>query len=246
MKKILFALLCLTMTVLFLPASADAAEESESGSNFSVTCPTSLPIWMDADGNITTSDSLCIRNTGDVPAQISSIDVVTQNGWIIIDYNDDFCIPVGSHEFGMQILGHDIPVDGHCSLDCIVLDSGERLRLSYRAKIPAQDQPVNTTIASVIFTIQPVETESLFDYTDDTVEPTGDLPPMEPSDSDTVDPPTEDTVPPIEIPENIVPDPPAQEEISASVDHDDPEKEDSSDSDEESESEEPISNEEIE
>lgn len=47
---------------------------------FSVTVPTGLPIWLNSDGEVTTSNEVFIQNNSIGPVTIQNVSIEAQNG----------------------------------------------------------------------------------------------------------------------------------------------------------------------
>jgi hypothetical protein len=115
MKKILSILLALTL-VMSLGATALAADittDGGSGSSplnlsqeattFSVTVPTSLPVSMDASGNVTTATTRIFITTA-TPRRCDERRVAKANGWSLAAYATDFkAQKVGLKQFGLTL-----------------------------------------------------------------------------------------------------------------------------------------------
>jgi hypothetical protein len=170
MKKILSILLALTL-VMGLSATALAADITTAGGSgssplnlsqeattFSVTVPTSLPVSMDASGNITTATTAYIYNNSYGPVVVTNVRVATANGWSLAAYTTDFkAQKVGLKQFGLTLNGDAAATDGSVSMTAASWPSipgWDALRLSYTANVAAQSAALtNVTIAGVVFTV---------------------------------------------------------------------------------------------
>lgn len=170
MKKILIFLLTLIMAFGGV-TTAIAAEITNPGgggqsevildhaaTSFDVMLPTSLPVTVDADGNVFTSGTCWISNYSYGPIAVKDVLVNRTNGWAIVPYNTDFhAQKVGLKQFGMRINGSEVYADGAVSLtegSWPSIDGFASLQLNYSAVIAAQDAALNnTTIADVVITV---------------------------------------------------------------------------------------------
>jgi hypothetical protein len=101
MKKLTSIILSLIL-LLSLSATALAADVTTAGgtgqtpvtltaaaTRFSVTVPTSLPISVDEDGNVTTATTAKIVNNGYGSVKVTSMTVTAGTGWTIAAYDTD-------------------------------------------------------------------------------------------------------------------------------------------------------------
>lgn len=133
--------------------------------NFSVTVPFSLPITIEADGSITTSDSAAIINNSAGPVVITAVETKGINGWATVAYGtiDMTTVKVNTKDVSLQLIFGDeldgtvVKTTGEDTNDLtgfIRIAKGETLPLLYNAEVPAQTAVYESAqIAEVIFTI---------------------------------------------------------------------------------------------
>lgn len=131
---------------------------SQHASLFSVTVPTSLPISIDASGNVTTSNTVYIYNNGYGPVLIKDVHVVTNGGWALMPFSTNFKTQkVGLKQFGMALNGELVGPDGQVGLyrgNWPSIPGWDALQLSYSANVAAQSTALNNLpIASLVITI---------------------------------------------------------------------------------------------
>lgn len=150
-RSLLLAIILIIMTI---NVYADVVVYS-SNATFSVTVPMILPIDMDEMGNVYVSTSAEVKNNSAGPVKIESVEVSVMNGWKLVDFYTDFrSEKVGLREFGMNIQGYDVDLDGSLSINWSDIPAGENLALDYSAVVAAQPYNItNEYIANVIFTV---------------------------------------------------------------------------------------------
>lgn len=128
---------------------------------FSVTVPTSLPITVDSNGNITTATDAKIINNSFGPVIMSNISITGLNDWVTVDYG--LLIPslekVGSKKIAFIV--NNQKTTGADTFDSFnqsnfqsIQGSGEQ-QIVYNAKVTPQATTLtDATVASVIFTIR--------------------------------------------------------------------------------------------
>jgi len=122
---------------------------------FSVTLPTALPVYVDADGAVTTAQNAYIQNNSFGPVEIEAVQITAVNGWSMSEYDTDFTTQkVGQKRFGFSLQGVGVPVDGNLSASHFSTINGEsQMHLDYDANIAVQSTSMDETIASVVFTV---------------------------------------------------------------------------------------------
>ena len=148
-RSLLFLLIATLLAfVIALPAKAAAPV-------FSVALPTSLPITLDADGNISVSDSAAITNNGDGAVVVSGITVTPLNNWALCaDSADVSDAEIGSKRFAMRFNGADTAINGSVDVSAFpAIAVGGSMALTYAVAVTPQIDNVSQTIANVVFTV---------------------------------------------------------------------------------------------
>ena len=156
-KKVLcFMLSALMMVSAATPVVAQATEINKAGNGsstvvldmeattFDVTVPTSLPIYVSADGEVTTADDAKIVNNGHAPIMIQGIEITEKNGWTMAESSGLANEPVGSKTFYMEV---SAPTLG------TTINGNKDLLIAYSGDIAPQSDALNEDIADVTFTI---------------------------------------------------------------------------------------------
>ena len=141
--------------------------EGQSEEIVSFIVPDVIPINMDKDGVVTTSDNLKMQNLGDKDIEVTAMSVEGKSDWQIVDYQDDLSSePDNTHKLSMSFNGDKTDRSGNVQLTDGNWDiaAHENLGLSVNAKLPKQTVADDTTtsIAQVNYT---------FETRDDTTEP---------------------------------------------------------------------------
>lgn len=137
---------------------------TREAATFSVTVPTSLPISVDADGNVTTATDAAIINNSGAPVAVKSVEVIGQNKWEIAPYDKVTVrsLPVNTMSFGLRIelggIAAATSINGPSEIlaynSNIDIDRQQELTITYDALIPAQEKGIrDTQIANVVYTI---------------------------------------------------------------------------------------------
>ena len=160
MKKILSLLLTLTMVLsLSVPIFADGTEVTggtgtvpvtlnAEATTFSVTVPTSLPISINADGEVTVATSEVTKITNNSVGPIKVTDVTTNgvNGWVVEELTN-------STDYSAEKVNTKkvaIKVDDALGK----IDGNSFKTFTYNAKAPTQSSAINnTTVANVVFSV---------------------------------------------------------------------------------------------
>lgn len=75
---------------------------AREAATFSVTVPTTLPISVDADGNVTTATDATIINNSGAPVAVTKVKLASQNDWTLAAYSRDILnLPVDTKQFGL-------------------------------------------------------------------------------------------------------------------------------------------------
>lgn len=137
---------------------------TREAATFSVVVPTTLPISVDADGNVTTAPNAAIINNSGATVTVKSVEVIGQNKWGIAPYDKVTVrsLPVNTMSFGLRMelggIASATSINGPSEIlaynSNIDIDRQQKLTIKYDALIPAQDKGIsNTQIANVVYTI---------------------------------------------------------------------------------------------
>lgn len=151
------------ITNLIIPANAIEINSSTvpvtldaETARFSVTVPTSLPVWVDADGGVIVADNAKIVNNSLGPVKVKGVSIQGLNGWSLLDYSQDTkSLPVDSKQAGFILNGDQTTssslVFNHENWP-VILSNSEQL-ITYNSNIVPQSQAIQEEIAQVVFTI---------------------------------------------------------------------------------------------
>ena len=79
---------------------------AREAATFSVTVPTTLPISVDANGNVTTATDAAINNNSGAPVAVTKVELTSQSDWTLAAYSRDILnLPVDAKQFGLQMIG---------------------------------------------------------------------------------------------------------------------------------------------
>ena len=130
---------------------------------FSVVVPTTLPISVDADGNVTTATDAAIINNSGAPVAVTKVELNSQSNWTLAAYSRDILnLSVDAKQFGLQMnIGNKTIATSNSGTSDILSDSlnariakGQNCAVTYNALFPAQTTAVSDTqIANVVFTV---------------------------------------------------------------------------------------------
>lgn len=128
--------------------TADAA-------TFSVTVPTTIPIYVSADGTVTTSNNFKLINNSCADVLVSNLYVSVSDPWQLVDFSEDFSTkPVGSKYLALQFGPCDVYVDGTTNLASSTIRANGFKLMPLTAKVtPQREASSNLDIAKVIFTV---------------------------------------------------------------------------------------------
>lgn len=157
--------LMLTVALLTVCSPAEAAEDqtsstvplmvSTSDPVFSVFVPTTLPIYMDAAGNITCGD-IIITNNSSGPVLVEDTQITALNGWTLADYATTTFTDTnkGQHRVALQLShGNGLTATGSDTNEDFI-PAGGRQTVSVSAKIPYQGvDATNINIAQIVFVL---------------------------------------------------------------------------------------------
>lgn len=130
---------------------------------FSVVVPTTLPISVDADGNVTTATDAAIINNSGAPVAVTKVELASLSDWTLAAYSRDILnLSVDAKQFGLQMnIGDKTVATSNSGTSDILSDSlnaqiakGQNCAVTYNALFPAQTTAVSDTqIANVVFTV---------------------------------------------------------------------------------------------
>ena len=136
---------------------------TREAATFSVVVPTTLPISVDADGNVTTATDTAIINNSGATVAVTKVELNSQSNWTLAAYNRDILnLPVDAKQFGLQMnIGDKTVATSNRGTSDILSDSlnaqiakGQNCAVTYNALFPAQTAAVSDTqIANVVFTV---------------------------------------------------------------------------------------------
>lgn len=168
MKRKLTKVFVLMLTVALLTTCFPAMAANDQTSStvplmvstsdpvFSVSVPTTLPIHMDAAGNITCGD-ITITNNSSGPVLVEDTQITALNGWILADYATTTFTDAnkGQHRAALQLnRSNGLTASGSDTNEDFIPAGGGRQTISAAAKIPYQGvDAVNTNIAQIVFVL---------------------------------------------------------------------------------------------
>lgn len=136
---------------------------AREAATFSVTVPTTLPISIDADGNVTTATDAAIINNSGAPVAVTKVELACLSDWTLAAYSRDILnLPVDTRQFGLQMnIGDKTVATSNSGTSDVLSDSlnariakGQNCAVNYNALFPAQTAAVSDTqIANVVFTV---------------------------------------------------------------------------------------------
>lgn len=136
---------------------------AREAATFNVTVPTTLPISVDADGNVTTATDAAINNNSGAPVAVTKVELTSQSNWTLAAYSRDILnLPVDTKQFGLQMnIGNKTIATSNSGTSDILSDSlnariakSQNCAVNYNALFPAQTAAVSDTqIANVVFTV---------------------------------------------------------------------------------------------
>lgn len=136
---------------------------TREAATFSVVVPTTLPIAVDADGNVTTATDASIINNSSAPVAVTKVELNSQSNWTLAAYNRDILnLPVDAKQFGLQMnIGDKTVTTSNSGTSDILSDSlnaqitkGQNCAVTYNALFPARTAAISDTqIANVVFTV---------------------------------------------------------------------------------------------
>ena len=133
---------------------------------FSVTVPTSMPISVGADGEVTTAGDVTIKNNSSRSVCVKSVVINAASGWTLAKFDKaamrneaidakklGFSMTMGTQTAATTTTGQSETIGSYTASD-ITIDAGSQLAINYDAIIPAQTSGLaQEQAASVIFTV---------------------------------------------------------------------------------------------
>ena len=136
---------------------------AREAATFSVTVPSTLPIAVDADGNVTTATDATIINNSSAPVAVTKVELASLSDWALAAYSRDILnLPIDAKQFGLQMnIGNKTVATSSSGTSDILSDSlnariakGQNCAVTYNALFPARTAAVSDTqIANVVFTV---------------------------------------------------------------------------------------------
>lgn len=136
---------------------------TREAATFSVVVPTTLPISVDADGNVTTATDATIINNSSAPVAVTKVELASLSDWTLAAYSRDILnLPVDANQFGLQMnIGDKTVATSNSGTSDVLSDSlnarivkGQNCAVTYNALFPARTAAVSDTqIANVVFTV---------------------------------------------------------------------------------------------
>lgn len=136
---------------------------TREAATFSVVVPTTLPISVDADGNVTTATDATIINNSSAPVAVTKVELASLSDWTLAAYSRDILnLPVDAKQFGLQMnIGDKTVATSNSGTSDVLSDSlnarivkGQNCAVNYNALFPARTAAVlDTQIANVVFTV---------------------------------------------------------------------------------------------
>lgn len=136
---------------------------TREAATFSVVVPTTLPISVDADGNVTTATDAAINNNSGAPVAVTKVELASLSDWTLAAYSRDILnLPVDAKQFGLQMnIGDKTVATSNSGTSDVLSDSlnarivkGQNCAVTYNALFPARTAAVSDTqIANVVFTV---------------------------------------------------------------------------------------------
>ena len=122
--------------------------------SFSVTVPSSLPITVNGDGEVSVATNTKIVNNSQGKVEVKDLTVTTGGAWNLVPMTDDFTNKVvNTKEFGMSFNGADAATDELESTFAVINANSEQA-FTYAANLaPQSEEILGEQIASAVFTI---------------------------------------------------------------------------------------------
>lgn len=155
--SVLLSLLIMTPTFSYATTMDCPTSLNQDATLIDVVVPLSIPIDVDASGNVTTANNFDIDNNSFGPIEIVDISVTPKNSWTLEDFEKDYTdSKVGLKEFGFNIDGKNVPKNGVLPIGIgeYFIPANYSKNLSYDANIaPQKDVITDTTICDIVMVI---------------------------------------------------------------------------------------------
>ena len=136
---------------------------AREAATFRVPVPSTRPIAVDADGNVTTATDATIINNSSAPVAVTKVELASLSDWALAAYSRDILnLPVDAKQFGLQMnIGDKTVATSNSGTSDVLSDSlnarivkGQNCAVNYNALFPARTAAVSDTqIANVVFTV---------------------------------------------------------------------------------------------
>lgn len=121
---------------------------TREAATFSVVVPTTLPISVDADGNVTTATDATIINNSSAPVAVTKVELASLSDWTLAAYSRDILnLPVDAKQFGLQMnIGDKTVATSNSGTSDVLSDSlnarivkGQNCAVTYNALFSCPD-----------------------------------------------------------------------------------------------------------
>lgn len=172
MKKISIVLICLLLIfnntlIAFADEIPTPAVLDQDSTTFNVIVPTTLPVNVDKNGDITIAGHAEIINNSYGPVIINAFKVSPKNGWSLVNFSENLRKghKFGENKFSVKLCNTQIPDTGTVNLSPGISIPGEgKIPFSYQFKVSPIAIATNESIADVIIVMD-------WDKTDNEVNP---------------------------------------------------------------------------
>lgn len=164
----LAVVMCFSLGVTAFAADSttgtSAVDITADGAVFTVTVPTTLPVYMDAAGAITYASDVKIVNGSSGAIKVSGLAITGKNSWVTVDYDtaNMAAEKVGSTKIAFEINGEkttgadtvSFVQDNWAKIDGVNEGATDEMAITYSAKLPAQKTALTAVnIADIVFTV---------------------------------------------------------------------------------------------
>lgn len=165
-STVISSLIVMSSTAITLGALSLVGTGDTGESMVDIVAPTGINIAM-IDGDIEVDNTdLKIINNSSSDIELSKISIVGENGWEIVDYNNDLTLePENTKKLAMDFDGDSTNSTGKISLTDGKWDIrvGEEKALNLGVKIPIQTEPIlDSKIAVVVYELQLLQHNVIF------------------------------------------------------------------------------------
>lgn len=124
---------------------------------FSVTVPTTLPVWVDSSGNVEVATNAQIVNNSSGPVKVTSLKIESTNDWVTKEFSKDLSkSKVGSKEYSLEVNGDRTTSSGIIQFNQSnwgAIEVGASQSVIYNTKISPQKESINQSIANLVITV---------------------------------------------------------------------------------------------